>query len=88
MRLLILSALLLAPIAAFAQGMPQQQQFSVPANIMQHAVTFLQAGGTHAEGQSLADQLIALAQQQVAAQQQAPKPALVAPPAEPKPADK
>ena len=85
MRLLILSALLLAPIAAFAQGMPQQQ-FSVPANIMQHAVTFLQAGGTHAEGQSLADQLIALAQQQVtaaqaAAQKAEPKPSA---PAEPK----
>jgi len=66
MRILILIALLALPLVAQAQTLPAQ--FTVPTPVFQHVVVFLQSGGTHAEGQSLADQLIALAQQQMAAQ--------------------
>ena len=65
MRYLILAAFLL-PLSAHAQTPPPS--FTVPTPAFQHVVQFLQAGGTHAEGQALAEQLIALAQQQMAAQ--------------------
>ena len=65
MRALILAALLL-PLAAQAQQAPQQ--FTVPAGVLNHVVAFLSNGGTHLEGQALAEQLIQMAQQQMAAQ--------------------
>jgi hypothetical protein len=71
MRALILAAFLFLPLAASAQQAPPT--FTVPAQVLQHAVTYMQAGGTHAEGYALAEQLIALAQQQMAAQK-APEP--------------
>ena len=77
MRALIL-AIVLLPLVAQAQTAPPQ--FAVPAPVLNHVVVFLQAGGTHAEGQALAEQLIGLAQQQVAAAQH-PMPAK--PPADP-----
>lgn len=72
MRPLILVAFLALPVAAQAQTVPPT--FSVPAQVMQHVVTYLANGGTHAEGGALAEQLSALAQQQMAAQKpQEPK---------------
>ena len=65
MRHLVILAALLIPLAAQAQTPPAS--FTVPTPAFQHVVQFLQAGGTHAEGQALAEQLIALAQQQMAA---------------------
>jgi hypothetical protein len=67
MRHLTLAALLALPFVAQAQTAPPQA-FTVPAPVMQHAVTYLAQGGTHAEGAALAEQLIAVAQQQMAAQ--------------------
>ena len=64
MRFLILAAALLLPLAAQAQTPPAS--FTVPTPVFQHVVQFLQAGGTHAEGQALAEQLIQMAQQQMA----------------------
>jgi hypothetical protein len=64
MRALIL-ALALLPLAAHAQQAPPQ--FAVPSAVLNHVVAFLSNGGTHLEGQALAEQLIALAQQQMAA---------------------
>jgi len=72
MRALILAALLATPLVARAQT---PQQFTVPASVMQHVVQFLAAGGTHAEGQALAEQLSQMAHQQMAAQRPAPAPA-------------
>ena len=66
MRFLILAAALLLPLAAQAQQAPPT--FAVPSAVLNHVVAFLSNGGTHAEGQALAEQLIALAQQQMAAQ--------------------
>ena len=65
MRALIL-ALALLPLAAQAQQAPPQ--FAVPSAVLNHVVAFLSNGGTHAEGAALAEQLIALAQAQMAAQ--------------------
>ena len=65
MRALIL-ALALLPLAAQAQQAPPQ--FAVPSAVLNHVVAFLSNGGTHLEGQALAEQLIALAQAQMAAQ--------------------
>jgi hypothetical protein len=72
MRTLIL-AVALFPLAAQAQTPPAT--FAVPTPAFQHVVQFLQAGGTHAEGQALAEQLIALAQAQMAAQKAPEAPA-------------
>jgi hypothetical protein len=66
MRALIL-ALALLPLAAQAQQAPPT--FAVPSAVLNHVVAFLSNGGTHLEGQALAEQLIGLAQQQVAAAQ-------------------
>ena len=66
MRFLILAAALLLPLVAQAQQAPPT--FAVPSAVLNHVVAFLSNGGTHAEGQALAEQLIALAQQQMAAQ--------------------
>jgi hypothetical protein len=66
MRTLILAAALLLPLAAQAQQAPQQ--FTIPAQVLNHVVAFLFNGGTHLEGQALAEQLIQMAQQQMAAQ--------------------
>ena len=68
MRYLILAALLL-PLAAQAQQAPPQ--FTVPAGVLNHVVAFLSNGGTHAEAAALAEQLIQMAQQQMA--QKAPE---------------
>ena len=67
MRALIL-AVLLFPLAAQAQQAPTPQQFTVPTGVLNHVVAFLSNGGTHLEGQALAEQLIQMAQQQMAAQ--------------------
>jgi uncharacterized membrane protein YgcG len=66
MRSLILAAFLALPLAAQAQTAPPT--FAVPAPVLQHVVTYLAQGGSHAEGQALAEQISALAQQQMAAQ--------------------
>lgn len=55
-------------IAGAAQAQQTPPTFAVPSAVLNHVVAFLSNGGTHAEGQSLADQLIALAQAQMAAQ--------------------
>ena len=68
-RALILAALLL-PGAALAQ--PAPAQFSVPAPTFTHVLAYLRNGGTIAEGQALADALVAMAQQQMATAQKAP----------------
>ena len=73
MRILLLATFLVLPLAAQVQTAPPT--FAVPAAVMQHTVTFLVAGGTHAKGQALAEQLIALAQQQMAAQKAPEAPA-------------
>jgi hypothetical protein len=70
MRALILAAFLF-PLAAQAQTPPAS--FAVPAGVFQHIINYTSVGGSHAEGQALAEQLIALAQQQMAAQK-APEP--------------
>lgn len=66
MRFLILAAALLLPLVAQAQQTPPT--FAVPAGVFQHIINYTSIGGSHAEGQALAEQLIALAQQQMAAQ--------------------
>jgi hypothetical protein len=48
MRFLLFAALLALPLAASAQTAPPQ--FTVPAPVLQHVVTYLQAGGAYAEG--------------------------------------
>jgi hypothetical protein len=73
MRALILAATLLLPLAAQAQQAPPQ--FAVPSAVLNHVVAFLSNGGTHLEGQALAEQLIALAQAQMAAQKAPEAPA-------------
>ena len=55
-------------IAGAAQAQQAPPQFAVPSAVLNHVVAFLSNGGTHLEGQALAEQLIALAQQQMAAQ--------------------
>ena len=70
MRALVVALLL--PLAAQAQTAPAQ--FAVPAQVMQHVVTYLANGGTHAEGGALAEQLTALAQQQINAAQKPVEP--------------
>jgi hypothetical protein len=87
MRSLLFASLLTFPVAAYAQE-PSPQIFPLPAQVFQHVIVFLQQGGTHAEGQALAEQLIDLARQQMAAQAKpmAPPQALPGKPAEPKPA--
>jgi hypothetical protein len=69
-RPLILVAFLVLPVAAQAQTAPPT--FTVPAQVMQHVVTYLANGGTHAEGGALAEQLSVLAQQQIQAAAQKP----------------
>ena len=76
MRYLI--AFLLLPTLALAQQ-PPEPTLPVPASIVNHTISYLAAGGTHAEGQALAEQLIALARQQVQAQ----RPVSAKPPADP-----
>ena len=65
MRFLIL-AVALFPLVAQAQQTPPT--FAVPSAVLNHVVAFLSNGGTHLEGQALAEQLIQMAQQQMAAQ--------------------
>ena len=72
MRALILVAFLALPVAAQAQTVPPT--FAVPAQVMQHVVTYLANGGTHAESAALVEQLSSLVQQQINAAQKAPEP--------------
>ena len=72
MRAIVFVAFLL-PLAAHAQQAPPT--FAVPSAVLNHVVAFLSNGGTHLEGQALAEQLIALAQQQMAAQKLPEAPA-------------
>jgi hypothetical protein len=73
MRFLILVSALSLPLAAQAQQTPPT--FAVPAGVFQHIINYTSIGGSHAEGQALAEQLIALAQQQMAAQKAPEAPA-------------
>ena len=75
MRALVVALLLpLAAQAQTAQAQTAPAQFAVPAQVMQHVVTYLANGGTHAEGGALAEQLTALAQQQINAAQKPVEP--------------
>ena len=71
-KILIAVALALLALLPTVAGHVQAQQapptFAVPSAVLNHVAAFLSNGGTHAEGQALAEQLIALAQQQMAAQ--------------------
>ena len=57
MKLAVIAALLLAPLAASAQP-----AIPVPQDILGATVAYLQNGGTHNEGMLLAKQIIAAAQ--------------------------
>jgi hypothetical protein len=86
MRSLFFAALLAFPVAAYAQE-PSPQIFPLPAPMFQHVIVFLQQGGTHAEGQALAEQLIDLARQQMAAQAKPAEPPATLPASPAKPTE-
>ena len=71
-KILIAVALALPALLPTVAGHVQAQQapptFAVPAGVFQHIINYTSIGGSHAEGQALAEQLIALAQAQIAAQ--------------------
>jgi hypothetical protein len=70
MRCLVLAAVLV--LLANTVVAQELKSFTIPAATMNHIVMFLRNGGTIAEGSALADQLVELAQQQLAAQSKAP----------------
>lgn len=75
MKRVVFVALLLAPVSAFAQLPPASPppplppQVTVSTPTIQHTIDFLRMGGTHAEGASLADELLGEARQSVMQQQ-------------------
>lgn len=73
MRSLIIVAVSIFPIFAWAQTAPAD--FTIPAPVAQHIVQYLQLGGTHAESQALAEQVIALLRHQVTPQKTLDAPA-------------
>jgi len=76
MRPLIFALALLAAASALAA---EPQSVTLPASAVQHALVYLRAGGTRAEGDALADQLLAAAQADVAKQEAAKAPSASAP---------
>jgi hypothetical protein len=69
-HLIVATGFVLMVIPAVAQEMPKS--FIIPAATMNHVVQFLRSGGTYAEATALADQLVELAQEQMAREQKAP----------------
>jgi hypothetical protein len=67
MKHLILAAALLLPGTAFAQQPPPP--IPVAPDTLQHAIEYMQRGGTHSEGAMIAHDLLRQAQAYVAQQQ-------------------
>ena len=85
MKRLLALALCLVPAVALAQPAPEPSAIALPAATVSHAIAYLRGGGTYAEAQALAGQMLQEAQADVARQQAAAAKAAAKPTATPAP---